>query len=200
MSTRAEKYWSGKNFELNMSFATLRDVQWVRLTRDLWSFRQIQGPFVSRFIPDAPKPQATEIKTPAPTATFTQHGLLTIGQHQVGLDVLMTRSLFECISLIVPEGSFALSSIEDLSLVAVHEAYKSLALKLYNIVAFEIACIGWNRDCQLSAELASAPDSCQAFLKRGHFLAQDSVLRQLGTNPEDYDEVLPGVRWSPPHV
>lgn len=197
MSTKAT--WSGRHFELNMSFATLRDSQWTRLINVLWEDNRLEGPFVSRFIPGEPRPEKTDIQYPAPTATYTQHGILVLGEKQIGVDILVTRSLFECISMIVPSGMLG-HSIEDLTLIAVHEAYKALALQLYQTVAFEIASIGWNRDCQLLGELLSDKAARDKFFKMGNFLVQDGVLKALGVSANTYMEAMPGIRWAPPLI
>lgn len=197
MSTEA--VWSGRNFELNMSFATLRDNQWTRLINVLWEDSRLEGPFTNRFIPGEPRPEKVDVQYPAPTATYTQHGLLLLGEKQVGVDILVTRSLFECISMIVPAGMFG-PSIEDLTLIAVHEAYKALALLVYQTVAFEIASIGWNRDCQLLGELLGDKPTRDKFLRAGNFFAQDGVLKTLGVSANTYMEMMPGIRWIPPLI
>jgi hypothetical protein len=194
-------FWSGNHYELNMSFGMLRDIQWVRLLDALWSYDLIHGPLAGRFVPDYPYPAQVNIQYPAPTATFTQHGILLLNDCELGLDVLVTRSLFECVSLSVPEGMFAncrdRHKVSPVSHSALQVAYQMLALYLYQAMPFEIASIGWDRDCQLRSELISDDGLRKAFLETGNFLVQEPVLRQFGVNVEDYEELLPGVRWGP---
>lgn len=194
-------FWSGRHYELNMSFATLRDAQWSRLLGALWEYVQIAGPLTTRFVPDQSPAAIVDVQLPAPTATYTQHGVLHLGEWQLGLDVLVTRSLFECVSLIVPEGMFSRAEADGetkaTALSALRETYGTLALHLYQAVPFEIAVLGWDRECQLRNELAGDSDLRAQFLERGGCLVQDGVLRQLGATPNHYEELLPGLRWLP---
>lgn len=194
-------FWSGRQYELNMSFSTLRDNQWLRLLEALWNHDAITGPLSTRFVPNETQPAMSTIRHPAPTATFTQHGILHLNEQAFGLDILVTRSLFECVSLIVSEGMLANASDsleKDYYLLSTLQTlYKSLALHIFQAVPFEIAVIGWDRDCQLPSELLVDETVRAQFLKTGNFLIQENVLRQLGLNTDDYPEPLPGLRWSP---
>jgi hypothetical protein len=194
-------YWTGHNFELNVSFATLRDYQWKRLIDALWQLNDLEGPLVERFIPDQPLPAYKKPHYPSPTDTLTLHGVLETRVGQVGIDMLVTRSLFECITISVPTGMLfedASTTVrtEQTKLSGVFAQYRDIALTLHEVVNFEIASIGWNRECQIVTELETDADRRQSFFERGNFFATDDVLQRLGSTPDDYEEVLPGVRWA----
>jgi hypothetical protein len=69
-----------------------------------------------------------------------------------------------------------------------------IALSVYDIVPFKLAAIGWERECQVVAELRADDAARAALIREGHFFAQDDVLRQLGI-AGDYQAVRAGLRW-----
>src|SRR5205085_10597097 len=111
---------------------------------------------------------------PPPTATLTQHGQMKIDQPDqvdqsdqpvVGCDVQATRSLFECISVLIPVGMFEGLAGEQqqmrqrrAELVALDELLVNVALAIYDVAPFKIAAIGYERGCQLPIELRSNSD------------------------------------------
>ncbi len=195
------------NYELNMSFDMLRDNQWSRVLDALWGYRNISGPFAPQDINDDGEPQFVEIHYPSPTATYTQHGYLELGDKVIGVDVLVTRSLFECVSVMTSarelndlmeggQGTYLKVDMDGVSLI--EDTFKQLALYIYEAAPFEIATIGWNRDCQLLAELISDEKTRERLFKQGSFLAQKRVLEKLNANLEDFEEVVQGLWWLPP--
>src|SRR5690242_8461062 len=99
-------YWEGGHYELNLSFDTLRDRQWQRVMQTIWSHSALQGPLPERYVPGEEFGELIGIQAPPPTATLTQHGRMKIGEFVIGCDVQATRSLFECVSVLVPLGMF----------------------------------------------------------------------------------------------
>lgn len=195
-------YWTGHNFELNVSFATLRDYQWKRLIDGLWQLEDLTGPLVDRYVPEEEIPVYADIHYPSPTDTLTLHGILATRVGPVGFDMLITRSLFECITISTPTGMLFSESpttkrTEETKLSGVFAQYREIAIALHQIVNFDIASIGWNRECQILTELETDAQRRQAFFARGNFFATDDVLRRLNGTPNDYEEILPGVRWAP---
>ena len=189
-------YWSGKNFELNLSFGTLRDFQWKRLINALWESNALHGPLQSRYIPSETTPANTAIQFPAPTDTFIQHGSLQSDSFTVGIDVLVTRSLFECITISAPNGMFKSPSQDIPDDVKVHQVftlYKQLAVALHGSVKFHIASIGWNRDCQLMTELEADANKCKQFFERGNFFATDTAIERLGRKANEFEQVEAGL-------
>lgn len=200
-------YWSGNNFELNIAFGTLRDYQWKRLLDTLWAHQPIEGPLQHRYIPGEQHPAMTSIQYPKPTDTFTQHGVLGGDGGAIGIDILVTRSLFECISISAPTGMFVVNPeqstpdalrTDELKIYDTYRVYQDIALHLHQTVNFEIASIGWNRECQILTELIEDSEKRAIFFEHGNFFATDQSLEKLGEAPEDYEIVGDGVRWAPP--
>jgi hypothetical protein len=188
-----EDYWSGGDYELNISFGTLRDKQWERLTKTLWEHSALNGPYTDLYIPGK-TPELTTAEVPQATAALTLHGSLTIENIQVGCRVLATRSLFECITLQVPLGMFTADTAYADPLERV---YRDIALALFEIVPFEIANLGLQCECKLVAELQANTTQRLEFLAQGNFFAPDHILMLLGANPENYPSVRPQLRWVP---
>src|SRR5438105_2966046 len=99
-------FWNGGPYELNLSFDMLRDKQWQRIMQTLWEQPALHGPLSERYTPGQPIPEQIPVQTPPPTAAMTQHGVLKVGEVVVGCDIQATRSLFECVSLLVPVTMF----------------------------------------------------------------------------------------------
>lgn len=195
------QYWSGAKAELNMSFDNLLDYQWTRLLKALWSSPKISGPFEKRYLPNEPEPPKVEPMTPEPTATFSQFGAYEFSPEvRVGIEVLVTRSLFECVSVLIPLNMFANVQPQpnDPGLQIIEKAFYDLAVRLYETTTFDIAAIGVNRGCQLMVEMLSSPEIRSAFLSAGNFLARDDTLAGLRVEPKTYQEVMPSLRWCPP--
>jgi hypothetical protein len=198
------RYWEGGNYELNMSFAILRDQQWSEVMRAIWEHAAIAGPLVERYTPGITPGGRMAIQVPPPTAALIQHGQLKIGEAIVGCDIQATRSLFECVSVLVPVGMFegvaggAHVRWEYPALEALDEIFYDIALSVYDLVPFQIAAIGYERSCQLASELSSDGELRHNFLVTGNFLAQDDVL--LGIEPDltPYTEVRSHLRWMAP--
>jgi hypothetical protein len=205
----AQAYWQGGNFELNLSFDGLVQRQWQALIDHFWSLDHIEGPFERRYVPHYLPPPSTRIMYPEPTATYTQYGVILLEGQRVGMDVLVTRSLFECFSLMIPVGMFdRLKKTDDATTpfaykdnptcAVVDAVYKSMAVHLWRHVPFTIASIGWNRECQLVRELQIEDEQRERFFKLGNCLIVDDALRRLEYDPNDYEHALPGLRWLPP--
>jgi len=201
--TSPASYWEGGHYELNLSFDTLRDRQWERVMHTIWSHPAIFGPLTERFVPGVQAPPATDIHVPPPTATMTQHGQLMIGEMVIGCDVQATRSLFECISLLVPLGMFGGITggpqirRQHPELDTFDKVLTDIALRIYDVASFKIAAIGYERGCQLPAELRSNTELCAAFLLAGDALAQEDVLRSMQLNVADYEQRRANLRWIP---
>jgi hypothetical protein len=197
-------YWEGGHYELNLSFDTLRDRQWQRFMQTLWSQAALHGPLTSRYIPAEATPELVGVQAPPPTATLTQHGQMKIGDMVIGCDVQATRSLFECVSVLVPLGMFdGITSgpkvrDEHSELDALDRVLYEIALRAYDAAPFKIAVIGYERGCQLPAELRNDADLRRAFLLAGGALAQEDVLGSMDLNISDYEQVRPSLRWLPP--
>src|SRR3954471_24113862 len=99
-------FWEGGNYELNLSFDMLRDKQWQRMIQAIWEHSSFYGPLAERYTPTGAVPAQVAVQVPPPTATLTQHGQLKVGNAVIGCDVQATRSLFECVSILVPVGMF----------------------------------------------------------------------------------------------
>jgi hypothetical protein len=188
-------YWSGGDYELNMSFGTLRDKQWERLMKTLWEHGALTGPYTDPYIPGM-RPESIAAEVPQATAAITQHGSLAIEDFQVGCRVLATRSLFECITLQVPSGMFATSDT-PLDPEPLDHVYRDIALTVYEIAPFEIANIGLQCECKLVTELQANTSQRLEFLAQGNFFAPDSILLALGADPENYASVRSKLRWVP---
>ncbi|NJL93713.1 MAG: hypothetical protein HC915_08250 [Anaerolineae bacterium] len=151
--------------------------------------------------PGCPEPEKQPIRVPEPTDAYTAFATLEFGpQVRAGIQVMITRSLFECISLVVPTGMFEGVTAEPANpgRLAIEQAYFKLALELYKTTAFSIATLGVERGCQLLLEMIANPQERDSFLKTGNFLASDDALGALRTQPRTYQEVMPALRWCPP--
>ena len=200
--SEADAYWSGGEYELNLTFGTLRDKQWQRVLETIWNHEAVAGPFRRRYSPGDALDRVP-ILVPAPTDAQAQYGSLRVGSLCVGCGVLATRSLFECVTLQVPLGMFdGLHADPPASsrfhIDALDRLYQDIALAVYEAVPFDLANIGFQCECRLVAELQT--DSCQrrAFLAGGYFFARDTVLASLNVRPDDYPLALPGLHWVPP--
>ncbi len=197
-------YWEGGHYELNLSFDTLRDRQWQRVMQTIWSYAALHGPLAARYIPGEAAGELIGIQVPPPTATLTQHGQMKIGGLVIGCDVQATRSLFECVSVLVPLGMFAGIAggpqvrQSHAELDALDKVLYDVALHAYDVAPYKIAAIGYERGCQLPAELRGNADLCQAFLAAGGALMQEDVFRSIGLNAADYEQARPNLRWLPP--
>jgi hypothetical protein len=201
---RRSAYWEGGHYELNVSFDTLRDKQWQRVMQAIWEYKSVYGPLASRYTPGSAPADLIASQTPPPTATLTQYGQMKIGTLVVGCDVQATRSLFECISILIPIGMFdgitgesGMRKQHD-ELSAVDEVLIQLAMTIYDAAPFKIAAIGYERECQLPAELRSNAEMLKAFLADGNALVQEEVLRTLHQDVSNYDQVRANLRWLPP--
>jgi hypothetical protein len=201
LATRpADQYWGGDQLELNFSFGNLRDYQWKRLLNGLWNYSGMTGPFADRYIPRQTEPEGVEIRLPDPTATLSQYGAYELAPNvRVGIEILCTRSLFECVSLLIP-----LAMFEDLphdpqnpDFQALERTLYDLALYCFKITPFDIAVLGVNRECQLLVEMLDSPSLREQFFKTGNFLAQDESILALKGDPKSFARVLPTLRWAP---
>jgi len=193
-------FWSGDKFELNMTFESLRDYQWDRLIKAIWSYAKIHGPYEERYSPGQPEPPKTEAKKAEPTATYTEFGIFEIAPDvKVGLEVLVTRSLFECVSILIPVKMFENfnTAPESADYQALVQAFYEMALEMYQMTTFSIAAIGINRGCQLLLEMVTDQAVRDVFVKQGDFLARDDALGALRLQPRLYKEVKPTLRWAP---
>jgi hypothetical protein len=191
-------YWEGGHYELNLSFDTLRDRQWQRLVEAVWEQPLVYGPLAARYTPGGDLADVVPVQVPPPTATLTQHGQMKIGAAVIGFDVQATRSLFECISVLIPIGMFEgaeaglPATFRDLDV-----ALREMALHLYGIIPFRIAAIGYERGCQLPAELSSNPELLAGFASAGNALVQEDVLRLFHLDLSPFEQVRPNLRWLP---
>ncbi len=184
----------GQNYELNMSFNSLQDRHWRHLLNTLWQQEQISGPFASRFHNSGSPPRLVDIQYPDPTATFTQYGKLNVGSESLPIKVLVTRSLFECISITIAQSDLDQTD----TLTELQEILKNIALHLYQASPFQLASFGWDRECQIPSEIKSDENARQPLIEAGHFLAQDKLMIEMGLTLRDYELVCEGLRWVPP--
>lgn len=203
---QAEQYWEGGHYELNLSFDSLRDKQWQRAIQILWGHTALNGPLASRYSPNEAPPPSAAVVVPPPTATLTQHGQIAIDHFIVGCDVQATRSLFECISVLVPLNMFVgivgdpLVRKQHSELSALDAVFYDIALTVYDAAPFKIAAIGYERECQLLAELHSDAQQRHNFLVTGNFLAHEDVLRAIEPDLTPYQEVRPSLYWLGPQL
>jgi len=190
--------WSEPQLELNLTFDTLREYQWGRFIKHLWAQETLIGPFSSRFDPSSP-PQAVRPMVPEPTATLSQYALMQVTSTlQVGVEILLTRSLFECVSILVPLNMFPDPHPESDEVQAAHQSLYKLALALYEVGAFSIGTLGVGIGLFLLAELMADDQLRSQFIKHGSFFARDDILAVLRLSPEAYPEVKPALRWCAP--
>jgi hypothetical protein len=199
-------YYSGGSYALNMSFDTLRDKQWQRVIELIWQHPALYGPLAARYHPNSQVAAQVQVQAPPPTATITQHGQMQVENTVIGIDVQATRSLFECVSILVPVGMFAgiEASIDMRShypeLKALDDIFYDIALAVYDLHPFQIAAVGYERECQLPMELSGDAEVRRSFFATGNSLIQESVLRMLGADDAvQYDLVRPNLRWLPPN-
>ena len=201
--SQPDQYWEGGHYELNLSFDNLREKQWERALKLVWGSSGITGPLTWRYVPGIELPETAKVQVPPPTATMTQYGQLQIGRVTVGFDLQMTRSLFECISILIPISMFeGIESGPQLrqdhpEMDALDSILCNLALRLYDEVGFKIAAIGYERECQLPVELRSDPELCQTFLAAGNAFVQEDVLRILKPESNTYKLVKNDLYWFP---
>ncbi|HRE48701.1 MAG TPA: hypothetical protein PLD47_13330 [Aggregatilineales bacterium] len=199
----AHAFWEGGNYELNITFDTLRDRQWQQVVQTLWEHPSLNGPLSARHSPGQPPAGKQAIQAPPPTAALIQHGQLAVESFIVGCDVQATRSLFECVSILIPLGMFA--NIESDSgvrarhpeLHALDLVFYDIALAVYDAAPFQVAAIGFERSCQLITELKTDFLARHNFLVSGNFLAQERILAEIEPDLSGYQEVRPGLRWMP---
>jgi len=199
-------FWDGGHYELNLSFDTLRDKQWQRVMQAIWDHAAIYGPLASRYTPGGEVSEQIAVQVPPPTATLTQHGQMKVGQAVVGCDVQATRSLFECVSVLIPIGMFdgvtGGADVRQLygELQELDDVLYSMALAVYDAAPFKIAALGYERECQLPAELRSDGEQRHNFLVSGNFLIQEDVLATLDPDLTPYQQVRDNLRWMPPRL
>jgi hypothetical protein len=190
--------WSEPQLELNLTFDTLREYQWGRFIKHLWAQERLIGPFPSRFDPAQP-PQAISPIVPEPTATLSQYALMRVTLNlQVGVEILLTRSLFECVSILIPLNMFPDPHAESHEVQAARQSLYELALALYEVGAFSIGTLGVGVGLFLLAELMADDSLRSQFIKHGSFFARDDILAVLRLSPEAYPEVKPALRWCTP--
>lgn len=194
-------YWEGGHYELNLSFETLRDKQWQDVLNALWSHVLLNGPLAARYVPNGAAAEKVPIQVPPPTAAVKQHGQIAVNGQAIGCDVQATRSIFECLSILVPIGMFKgisggmLMRRDHPQLEALDEVFYDIALTIYSVTPFQIAVLGYERSCQLPSELRSDAELRHNFLAAGNFLIQESVLRTLEPDLTPYREVRQGLYW-----
>src|SRR5688500_11630882 len=120
----------------------------------LWEHPALYGPLAERYIPGDSLREQIAVKSARHTASLTERGQINIGYAVVGVDVQATRSLFECISILVPIGMFegltpgVQMRQQNPQLQALDEIFYDVALKIYDASPFKIAAIGYERGCQ----------------------------------------------------
>ncbi|MEP7287990.1 MAG: hypothetical protein ABI947_19735 [Chloroflexota bacterium] len=197
-------YYEGGRYELNLTFDTLRDKQWQRLLEILWQPPTLSGPLATRYYPGQPTPPSVEVQPIPPTTTVTFRAQLQVEGMVVGCDIEATRSLFECVSVVVPVAMFrevrAIPTMRQQypELQALDQIFYDLALRVYDVIPFKIAAIGYERTCQLPMELQTDPHVRHEFLTTGNFLAQDEVLMLIEPDISPYQQVRPDLRWMAP--
>src|SRR5262249_3829815 len=197
-------FYEGGHYELNMSFEMLRDKQWQRILEALWQYPMLYGPLEGRYYPGSPTPAASTIQPPPPTATLVQHGQMRIGNLIIGIDAQATRSLFECVSVLVPVNMLAgLKPDPQMrqrhpELAELDTLLCEIALQVYDVVPFKIAAMGFERECQLPMELRRDVPQRDEFLRAGNFFAQKDVLSALEQDVSRYEEVRANLYWLGP--
>ncbi len=196
-----ENPWDSDSIELNMSFDTLRDYQWERLLKALWAYPIMFGPLESRYTPGIEPPPVIPMTVPDPTAAMCQFAAVEVEpKMQVGAEVWITRSLFECVSVTIPLKMFSNVTAERTNegLLHIEHIFWEMALKLYDTTTYTIAAIGVNRGCQLLMEMLANPQMRDELIKTGNFLARDDAMAELRLRPQNFQEVRPSLRWCPP--
>lgn len=201
---KPEAYWSGGDYALNLSFSTLRDLQWERLLQAIWDHPALDGPLAARYLPGEPV-ESVARQVPEQTATWIQYGRLEIEDFWVGCSVQATRSLFECITVQVPLGMFdgltgadGAAIAPNIHLEMLDHLYQDIAVTVFEAVPFELANLGYLSECQLVAELQFNTAQRLALLGKGNFFAHDDILKLLNARVDDYPAIRPALRWIPP--
>ena len=194
-------YWEGGNYELNLSFDTLRDKQWQRVIEAIWDHPAIYGPLAERYCPGRDIPARATSQVPPPTATMTQHGQMKVGEAVIGCDIQATRSLFECLSILIPVGMFdGLTGSPEMGkqyteLHTLNAVLYDVALRVFDVAPFKIGAIGYERGCQLPAELRSSVELSRAFVGAGNALVHEEVLRAISVAADPFEQVRANLRW-----
>ncbi len=193
-----QSYWTGRLYELNVLFSSLRDDQWRQVLDVLWGVEPLIGPLSARYYPGVEIATA-QCQVPPPTAAITQHGMLSINHLvAVGCNVLVTRSLFEGVSIQVPQGMFAnLIPAEAPRVSPLETMFKDLALAIYHQVPFRLGCVGWDRECPLEAELQRDSSLVDSLFAVGGFFAAGDLLGALHVDPLTYPQAADDLRWVP---
>ena len=159
------------------------------------------GPFTQRFLP-GDWPDSAAPLVPESDAARTQYAGLQIEPEslEVGCGVLITRSLFECVSLQVPLGMFDGLEVDPhnkfaLQIAPLDRIYQEIALAVFDVVPFDLANIGFQCECRIVAELQIDARQRLELLAHGSFFARDDALSLIGVTPEDYPAARPGLRW-----
>ena len=211
MSTRIQipthadprEFWLGGTYELNLSYDTLRDNQWSRLLESFWSIAGVYGPYEDHYTPGQAEPNRTKVRYPAPTDTYSQYGIVSVDEVHLGFEVLATRSIFEGFSVHLPAGMVVTASARENPKVAervreaVEDAYRFVALRMYEAMPFVIGSLDFNGECYLVDELVADAAAREKFLMTGNSYIQDTALHKLGYHPDDYEQVAAGLRWLP---
>lgn len=197
------RYWQGGNYELSLTYSALRDRQWGGILAALWAYPHLTGPISARYHPGGGQPTPTPVQAPPPTATIIQHGQIRFGGLLVGCDVQATRSLFECVSLFVPIGMLS-GLAGGLNMRRTHPELSDLdalfydiALHIYDEVPFDFAAIGYERGCQLLAELSEDGEARHNLLVGGNFMGRGEALRQIESDLSQYQQPRPDLYWMP---
>jgi len=191
-------YWGGDCIEVNLSFDNLRDYQWKRLIQAIWDYPSISSPLKSRYQLNEPLPPITEMLIPEPTATFSQFGTIKLAPDiTVGFELLITRSLFECVSVLIPLRMFEPLTSDDHRLI--EKQLFDFTMYIFDTVSFDIAAFGVDRGCQLLVEMLSNENARTEFLQKGNFLIREDVMIALRMEPKSYKAISKFLRWAPPN-
>lgn len=192
-----QDYWRGPRYEINMTFASLRDDEWQRVLHAVWGASALSGPLNARYLPNV-ELAMTAIMVPPPTTALTQHGLIWLQQGiGAGCSVLVTRSLFECISVQIPAGMFEeLDVTPGLRLPALEAVLHELALTIFRQVPFRLATTGWDRGCALETELQD-PTYAAALAAQGGCFVAEELLTLLPVSEIAWQQAIPGLCWLP---
>jgi hypothetical protein len=192
----SEEYWQGDVIALHMSGDRLDNEQWKQWVDALWQNDAIGGPLPDRYLPEQTIETGTPVY-PERSSSLKQYGALQVDGVWVGVDILITRSLFECITLITPLAMFEATHMAQAQL-CIEAVYKALAARLYQVVPFSVASLGLNRDCQILTELRLEDELQADFFRVGNALMTDEALAECNRNPANFEKVLPGLRWVSP--
>lgn len=198
------EYWRGAGYELNLTFASLSDLDWELVLSTLWRDTRLYGPLAERPVMTADAaPQLVTQRYPDPTDMLTQHALFTVNEFAVGCEVEIARSLFESISIHIPLTMFAgfapdtIETDDHPELAAIDTIFYEIALSIYTISPFQIAAIGVERGPQTLFELSSDPMVRHDLLLHGNFLADETFLSAIEPDLQDYEQIRPGLRFKP---